>query len=483
MKNYSEMLRRGRPSQLRKFFPLFALLVAGAVPYSAAAQEDQASGAEAQIEERAEDEPAVATPDRIEVWPAARDEEIAARLRQILLASRWFTDPQVNVDHGVVVLSGQAAEDDHRLWAGNVARRTEGVVAVVNRIGILPRPLWDFSPAAKTLREFAFDAVALAPLLLIAMVLFAATIFATKSTIVAAEKALTGRTRSALLAQVASRAVAVPVFLLGLYVILRVSGLTNLALTVVGGTGLFGIIIGIAFRDIAENFLASILLSTQHPFRKGDLIEVSGMKGFVQRVTTRGTVLMTLQGNHIQVPNSTIYKREVINFTANPNIRVDFPVGIDYSSSIARAQAVALNVLEEHSAVLSDPEPLVLADGLGEATVNLRVYAWINGREHSDFKVKSALIRLVKNAFDANGIKMPSAAQEIIVPRGVTVHAQDPNERRPKDDVRDGSTHAEDRSVTTLSEGGLAAETEEIREQALLSTFPVNQGPDLLGGS
>jgi small conductance mechanosensitive channel len=58
----------------------------------------------------------------------------------------------------------------------------------------------------------------------------------------------------------------VGVFLLGLYIVFQIAGLTRIALTVIGGTGLLGLILGIAFRDITENFLSSIFLSMQNPF-------------------------------------------------------------------------------------------------------------------------------------------------------------------------------------------------------------------------
>ncbi len=102
-----------------------------------------------------------------------------------------------------------------------------------------------------------------------------------------------------------------PVALLGLYLVLKVSGMTRLAMTVLGGTGLVGLVIGFAFRDIAENFLASILLSVQNPFRYGDLIEVAGYLGYGPTRLYSGNVaddhgwepctnseLDNLQGNH-----------------------------------------------------------------------------------------------------------------------------------------------------------------------------------------
>lgn len=116
--------------------------------------------------------------------------------------------------------------------------------------------------------------------------------------------------------------------LAGLYLVLRIAGLTQLALTVVGGTGLIGLVLGIAFRDITENLLASLLLSLQQPFREGDLVEVAEVTGYVQRLTSRTTVLMTLDGNQAQVPNSTVFKSTIHNFSSNPNRRDDFIVGI-----------------------------------------------------------------------------------------------------------------------------------------------------------
>ena len=72
---------------------------------------------------------------------------------------------------------------------------------------------------------------------------------------------------------------------------LSVAGLTRLAATVLGGTGVVGLVVGIAFRDMAENFLASVLISIKRPFRIDDLIEVQGKKGFVQSVDYTGNAL------------------------------------------------------------------------------------------------------------------------------------------------------------------------------------------------
>ena len=271
-----------------------------------------------------------------------------------------------------------------------------------------------------------------------------------------------------------SKVFAFIVFLFGLYLILRVSGLTRLAITVLGSTGILGLIIGFAFRDIAENFLASILLSMQNPFAKSDLIQVRDVEGYVLSINTRYTLLMTRNGNHVQIPNTIIYKEMITNFSANPNTRFEFTIGIGYDDSISNAQSVALKVLQNHYAVIKDPESLVLVDNLGNATVNLRVIFWIDITHYSQEKVHSAMIRLVKEAFEKEEISMPDEAREILFPKGVAVHMI--SEEITQDDVvknRKSEEKVED------AEGELTSNAEEIQVQANQSRKP-KVGTDLL---
>jgi small-conductance mechanosensitive channel len=271
---------------------------------------------------------------------------------------------------------------------------------------------------------------------------------------------------------VIARSVGFLVLMFGIYIVLRVSGLTRLALTVLGGTGILGLVIGIAFRDITENFLASVILSMRRPYLMGDLVEIVGVLGYVQRLTTRATMLVTLDGNHVEIPNSAVYKNTIRNFTTNKNRREDFTVGIGYDAPIIKAQEIVLEVLREHPAVLKEPEPWALVDSLGSAVVVLKVYFWLDGSEHSWLKVRSSVIRMVKRAFQDQDISMPDDAREIIFPRGVPIELKrkkdrdratdgTPPRRRPMDAERN---HVE--PIATNAEGGLESDAEQIEQQA-----------------
>lgn len=348
----------------------------------------------------------------------------------------------------------------------------EGAAVASNQMEVARGTIWDFDPMLQVMDDLARGLVRSLPLILVAAVIIAGSWVLAKLLVRLLRRRLLTRPGSRLLHEVMARTGGTLVMLLGLYLVLRIAGLTQLALTLVGGTGLIGLVLGIAFRDITENFLASLFLSLQQPFRVGDLVEVASVTGYVQRLTARTTVLMTLDGNQVQIPNSTVFKSTLRNFTSNPNRREDFTVGIGYDDSISFAQTVALQVLAEHPAVLQDPEPLVLVENLGTSTVNLRVYFWLNGGQHSWLKVKSSVIRLVKRAVQDAGISMPDEAREVTFPKGVPVRIIETERAGEPADTGRARLIEDPEAVSTEAEAGLESEAEEIKEQARNSWTP-----------
>lgn len=423
-------------------------------------------------------------PAKVDVRPVAKDQEIRLRIQRVLNATGWFIEPNVRVEQGVVFLSGHTQTSDLKNWASELAGNTQDVVAVANGIEVVNRSIWDFAPAWSGLTDLWRDAVRSLPFFIFALLILGLSAGAGLGATRITKALLRSRVRANLLRNVVARAIGILAFLAGTYIVLRVSGLTQLALTVVGGTGLIGLVVGIAFRDISENFLASIFLSLQRPFETGDLVEVAGVTGYVQQLNVRVTILMTLDGNVVQIPNATVYKSNLRNFSTNPNRREDFVVGIGYDDSINEAQEVAQKVLQDHPAVLADPEPSVLAESLASSTVNLRIYFWLDGREHSWLKVRSSVIRLVKRAFQAQGISMPDDAREIVFPRGIPVTMlqrkpdEEPAAASSERSMPSSTRHSTD-LIATDAEAGLSSEASVIQEQAQ-KVPPLKEGENLL---
>ena len=429
------------------------------------------------------DEVPIEAPESVEVEPEARDEEIRDRLQSILESTGWFVNPEVRVQDGVVFLEGEAETAEYKTWAGDLARRTRDVTAVVNQMDLVEPSVWDFEPVVGGLQAQGRSVVSSVPIIAFGLFVLAISLVIARLAAVVSRRSLRRRNWNPLLADVGAWAAGLVILLVGLYIVFQVAGLTSVALTVVGGTGLLGLVLGIAFRDITENFLASIFLSVQTPFESGDLVEIDGILGLVQRLTTRATILMTLDGNHVQIPNATVFKTNIHNYTSNPNRREHFVVGIGYGESITMAQELALNVLEEHPAVLDEPEPWVVVENLASATVNLRVYFWLDGSQYSWQKVKSSIIRLVKRAYQAAGIEMPGETRELILPDRIPVELYRPDGTRrgaaPARPPAATEVAEESEAVSTEAEGGLLSEARDIEEQARRSRVP-EEGEDLL---
>ena len=285
-----------------------------------------------------------------------------------------------------------------------------------------------------------------------------------------------------------ARAIAIPILLLGVYLVLQVAGLTGLAVSLLGGAGVIGIVIGFAFRDIAENFLASLLLSIRRPFSQGDVIGVADFEGVVQTMNTRSTILLTLEGNHVQIPNATVFKSTIVNYTAGPARRVTAEVGIGYDTSIGDTQNLIVDVLRDHDAILNEPPPVVLVDALGSATVNLKAHFWIDGRTLSPQKVRSSALRLIKRALVDHGVPMPDEAREVIFPQGLPVVVMDQSGKatpstNPATVAEAGQNKPAEResgTESTSAEGGLSNEINELPQDMADATIPEAASENLL---
>ena len=288
---------------------------------------------------------------------------------------------------------------------------------------------------------------------------------------------------SPLLRSVCQRAVSLILILLALYIFLKLSGLTEFAVAIMSGTGVLGLILGFAFRDIAENMIASLLLTVQRPFRIDDVVQINSYTGVVQKVTTRATTLVDFDGNHIQIPNAVIYKGTIKNLTANPKMRGQFTLGIGYDADCQQAQRLALQLIGEHPNVLKEPEPLVLVDELGSATVNLKVYFWINVESTSVIKMASVLMRDLVALFTAQGISMPDDAREVIFPQGVPVTMVNNQEQvsEQEEPVKQSpvSKPAATAEKHSAAHDDVSSENDDIRRQAEEARAP-EQGANIL---
>lgn len=199
----------------------------------------------------------------------------------------------------------------------------------------------------------------------------------------------------------------------GVLIALELLNATALVGAALGAAGVVGVALGFAFRDIMENYLAGLLLSMRHPFEPNDFVSIDGDEGKVVRLTSRATVLLTLAGNHLRIPNSKVFKAVLLNYTRNPLRRLDFEVSVGVNEDLMTAQKLGCDTLAAMQPVIAEPRPLALLERLGDSSVPIRFYAWVDQRETDFLKAQSEAIRLVKTAFDEANIQMPEPIYQI----------------------------------------------------------------------
>lgn len=205
--------------------------------------------------------------------------------------------------------------------------------------------------------------------------------------------------------------------LIGFILLLNELNLNKVMAGILAGAGFISIIVGIAFKDIGENFLSGIILAFSRPFAIGDLLQVEGATGRVLQLNLRNTQLRTVEGRDVFVPNSMLVNRMLVNYTRDGLMRHDFVLGIDNAEDIGRAIQIALTTLGEIKQVeqAGKLKPIVLIDEFGSSTINLRIYIWTNLREieQATPAIKSRVMRKVYEAFMDSGISMPRTVLEL----------------------------------------------------------------------
>lgn len=223
-----------------------------------------------------------------------------------------------------------------------------------------------------------------------------------------------------------TRLLKVSVMTIGVILALNTLGFGNIAGGLLAGAGVGAVVLGFAFKEIGENFLAGILLLFDSPFKIGDTITSGGNMGTVKMLNFRTTHLKTFDGKDVYVPNAQIINSELYNHTQDGLLRHDFTIGIDYEDDIDEAIHIIKVLVNSNEDVLKNEATQVLINDFGTNTVNLKVMFWVNTM---DYKLaanilKTKIMKDVKNALLRGGFGMPANIQEIKMYQGKPVSVE-----------------------------------------------------------
>ena len=175
--------------------------------------------------------------------------------------------------------------------------------------------------------------------------------------------------------------------------------------------GSAGIAVGLALQGSLSNLAAGVMLIIFRPFKVGDYIESAGVTGVVKEIQIFTTILMTLDNKKIIVPNGKLFGDNIINYSSEPERRLDLVFGVGYGDDLQKVKQVILDVLSQDGRILSNPAPSIGVLELADSSVNFAVRPWVKTADY--WPVYFDLQEKIKERFDAEGINIPFPQRDI----------------------------------------------------------------------
>ncbi|HEV2495364.1 MAG TPA: mechanosensitive ion channel family protein [Terriglobia bacterium] len=208
--------------------------------------------------------------------------------------------------------------------------------------------------------------------------------------------------------------------LLAIIIVLENFGVHLTAVWTTLGVG--SVAVALALQETLSNLFAGLYLLADRPISPGDYIKMdSGQEGYVVRVGWRSTTIRTLQNNMVVVPNSTMAKAVIINYsTPEPRMSLVVNVGVAYGTDPNRVEKVLLEIANAAAkdgveGLLASPQPLVrLIPGFGASTLDFSLIVQV--RQFVDqYFVQHELRKRILERFGKDGIEMPFPTRTILL--------------------------------------------------------------------
>lgn len=173
------------------------------------------------------------------------------------------------------------------------------------------------------------------------------------------------------------------------------------------GLGLVSIAVGLAFKDIFENFFAGILILWRFPLERGDFIECEGIVGKVEKVWVRMSYIRKTSGELVVVPNSFLFKNPVKILTDMEVRRVTITVGVAYHEDLATAVQLVESTVKGCDSIVKDKPVQVFANNFGSSSMDMEVTWWCGAKPVDVRRSRAEIVVAVKSALDEAGIEIP----------------------------------------------------------------------------
>lgn len=250
----------------------------------------------------------------------------------------------------------------------------------------------------------------------VAIIILVVTVFASKWASRVTRRALSrvrGFRHDPTVLSFAVQVVRVVVFIIGFIAVLQRLGVQTTSIIAVLGAA--SLAVGLALQGTLSNVAAGVMLLILRPYRVGDLIDVGGRVGKVQRLDLFLTQMSDANNVKIVVPNSKVFGDTILNLSGQKTRRMELKIGVGYGENLNAAREALIAAASAHEHILPDPAPWAGVTALLDSSVEMTLQAWTKSEDY--WQTKADVLQAAKEALDAAEIEIPFPHQ-VAVPYG-----------------------------------------------------------------
>lgn len=204
---------------------------------------------------------------------------------------------------------------------------------------------------------------------------------------------------------------------IGLIVVAVMVGLSSAGLdltffAVFGGA--VGLGVGFGLQKVISNLFSGVILLLDRSIKPGDVVEIQGAYGWINKLAARYTSVITRDGTEYLIPNEDMITQPVINWShSNRLVRRMIEVGVSYESDIELARQLMIEAATDVRRALDNPAPVCQLKDFGDSAVILELRFWIDDPQNGVSNVASDVRIGIWQRFHDNGVVFPFPQQDL----------------------------------------------------------------------
>ncbi|MCC6137710.1 MAG: mechanosensitive ion channel family protein [Bdellovibrionaceae bacterium] len=180
---------------------------------------------------------------------------------------------------------------------------------------------------------------------------------------------------------------------------------------ILGAAGVLSLAVGFAAQTSVSNLISGLFLMFERPFVVGDVVEVNGLRGEVLTIDLLSMRMRTMENTLVRVPNETVMKTPVVNFSHFPIRRHDILFTVSYTADLDDIKKILLDLVEQNQYCLEEPEPLFLVQRVGEYFLEIKFGVW--GETRNFLFLQSTFGEQMRKAFIQHKIDLPKRSVHV----------------------------------------------------------------------